>query len=302
MRTRPQGCGATTARMCRSGRVMESWHGRWTVPMACTRLPRPAGARAGSWLLVGCSRWSTRSAAPPQAPRSTSVGEWRTLPQTSPINPIHVALLRTGPRAHRRRLRERSDRHHLSSRRVGSRRRAPSPCRTIPWDLFCNAMTFLPDGRVLTTGGNLQYNPFRGIRTTTVFDPATQAVRARSRTWRAGRWYPSNVALGRRAHDDVLGLAGDGRHQQRRRALHGAGRLERGALRAVHAAALPVAAPAARRPRVRVGRAGRLAHLQSRPPRRGRPTSPRRPIPTSGPTAPRCCCRCARPRATARAS
>jgi len=46
--------------------------------------------------------------------------------------------------------------------------------QTIPWDLFCNAMTFLPDGRVLTVGGNLQYNPFRGIRTTTVFDPATE--------------------------------------------------------------------------------------------------------------------------------
>ncbi len=63
--------------------------------------------------------------------------------------------------------------------------------QSIPWDLFCNAMTFLPDGRVLTVGGNLQYNPFRGIRTTTVFDPATQQF-SQVQDMARGRWYPSN--------------------------------------------------------------------------------------------------------------
>jgi hypothetical protein len=64
-----------------------------------------------------------------------------------------------------------------------------------PFDFFCGGDTFLPDGRVLSAGGTLGYNPFRGRADATVFDPQTE-------TWKFvagmthGRWYPSLIALG----------------------------------------------------------------------------------------------------------
>ena len=33
---------------------------------------------------------------------------------------------------------------------------------TFAWDMFCNGMSVLPDGRVFINGGNLQYDPFFG--------------------------------------------------------------------------------------------------------------------------------------------
>jgi hypothetical protein len=31
----------------------------------------------------------------------------------------------------------------------------------LAWDMFCNGMSVLTDGRVFINGGNLQYDPFR---------------------------------------------------------------------------------------------------------------------------------------------
>src|SRR5688572_128271 len=105
-------------------------------------------------------------AAAPADAQVGVVGEWRTLPQTSPINPIHVALLRTG-----------------RVLIVAGSENDPTVTtnRAALWDP--------------ATGGNLQYNPFRGIRTATIFDPATEAF-AQVQDMARGRWYPSNVALG----------------------------------------------------------------------------------------------------------
>jgi hypothetical protein len=129
---------------------------------------------------------------PAQAQVGT-VGEWRTLSSVVPINPIHVALLRTG-RVLIVAGSENDPTVTTSRAAVWNPATGTFSVQTIPWDLFCNAMSFLPDGRVLTTGGNLQYNPFRGIRTTTIFDPATEAF-TQAQDMARGRWYPSNVAL-----------------------------------------------------------------------------------------------------------
>ena len=121
------------------------------------------------------------------------VGQWQTLGQTVPINPIHAALLRTG-RVLIVAGSENDPTVTTYRATVWDPVTGAFATQSIPWDLFCNAMTFLPDGRVLTVGGNLQYNPFRGIRTTTVFDPATEQF-SQVQDMAHGRWYPSSVAL-----------------------------------------------------------------------------------------------------------
>jgi hypothetical protein len=132
--------------------------------------------------------------APSRAQAQANItGQWSLLSQTMPINPIHVALLHTG-----RVLIVAGSENDPTVTTYRAAVYDPSAgtfsVQTIPWDLFCNAMSFLPDGRVLTTGGNLQYNPFTGIRTTTIFDPATEQF-TQVQDMAHGRWYPSNVAL-----------------------------------------------------------------------------------------------------------
>lgn len=134
------------------------------------------------------------AASPPDAAGQVSaVGEWRQLSGTMPINPIHVALLRTG-RVLVVAGTENDPTVTTSRAAVWNPATGAFAVKTVPWDLFCNGMAFLPDGRVLIVGGNLQYNPFRGIRTTTVFDPATERFMEVQEMAR-GRWYPSVLAL-----------------------------------------------------------------------------------------------------------
>lgn len=125
--------------------------------------------------------------------QSNLTGEWRLLPQTVPINPIHAALLRTG-RVLIVSGSENDPTVTTYRAAIWDPGTGAFTVQDIPWDLFCNAMSFLPDGRVLTTGGNLQYNPFRGIRTTTIFDPITEQF-TQVQDMAHGRWYPSNLAL-----------------------------------------------------------------------------------------------------------
>ncbi len=129
----------------------------------------------------------------PARGQASRVGQWRTLPYTTPINPIHVALLRTG-KVLIAAGSENDSTHTTFRAAVYDPRAGAFALQTVPWDLFCNAMSQLPDGRILVTGGNAQYNPFRGLRTTTIFDPATSEF-IQVQDMAHGRWYPSNAAL-----------------------------------------------------------------------------------------------------------
>jgi hypothetical protein len=63
-----------------------------------------------------------------------------------------------------------------------------------PFDFFCGGDSFLPDGRMLSAGGTLDYNPFKGRADATVFDFVTG-------TWsfikkmQHGRWYPTLITM-----------------------------------------------------------------------------------------------------------
>jgi Domain of unknown function (DUF1929)/Glyoxal oxidase N-terminus/PKD domain/Bacterial Ig domain/Galactose oxidase, central domain len=132
-------------------------------------------------------------ALPRAAAQPDVTGQWSVLPYTMPINPIHVGLMKTG------RILIVSGTQNdptvtTNSAAVYDPSTGAINVQLIPWDLFCNGLSWMQDGRALIAGGNLQYNPFRGIRTTTMFDPGTEKF-IQVQDMAHGRWYPSVVGL-----------------------------------------------------------------------------------------------------------
>lgn len=68
----------------------------------------------------------------------------------------------------------------------------------LPWSVFCAGMSYLPDGRLLITGGEpprTAANPVgTGTASAVIFDPATNTWTPTARM-AYPRWYPSNVAM-----------------------------------------------------------------------------------------------------------
>jgi hypothetical protein len=134
-------------------------------------------------------------------------GQWSTLSNSVPINPIHATLLTNGK--------------VLVIAGSGNCPPSQSGCPsgqpygppngsgallldpltgqtlqqfTVSWDMFCNGMVMLQDGRVLIDGGTIQYDPFRGAPNASVFDPATNTFIDVQPTSH-GRWYPTLLTL-----------------------------------------------------------------------------------------------------------
>ena len=88
-------------------------------------------------------------------------GEWTTLANLMPINPVHIALLNTG------KVLIVSGSGNVATETfyraaVWDPQTDTLAIQPLTWDMFCNGMAVLPDGRVLVNGGNLQYDPFHG--------------------------------------------------------------------------------------------------------------------------------------------
>ena len=134
-------------------------------------------------------------------------GQWSTLNYTMTINPIHVALMHNGK--------------ILVTAGSGNCPASQSGCPSGPpygggnhsgavlldpagssitqlsigWDIFCNGMTALPDGRILIVGGTTAYDPFEGSQKSTIFDPANNSF-TDQQNMSHGRWYPTVIMLG----------------------------------------------------------------------------------------------------------
>src|SRR5690348_11835094 len=122
------------------------------------------------------------------------VGQWQTLPTTMPINPVHVALLRTG------KVLVVSGSGNVPSNtnyQAGIWDPATDTVTTQPlaWDMFCNGMVILPDGRPFVVGGTLAYDPFHGYAKTAAYDPSTGQF-TDLESMAHGRWYPTATTLG----------------------------------------------------------------------------------------------------------
>lgn len=132
-------------------------------------------------------------ASPPAGPEpERTLGEW-TRPFAWPIVAVHLHLLPTA--------------EVLSWGRVGEPQIwnpatgafSPVPSTTM---LFCSGHAFLPDGRLLVTGGHLDEE--KGLPDVNVFDPDARQWTA-AEPMRRGRWYPTNTTL---PDGQILTLAG----------------------------------------------------------------------------------------------
>ncbi len=133
--------------------------------------------------------------APPGRSQANVTGQWQTLPYTMPINPVHVHLLYTG--------------NVLVVSGTGNNPNDPlmqaalwNPqagtitVQSLEYDMFCNGLVGLPDGRVLIAGGTLAYNPsFLGYQRLSTYDPAT-GLFTDEPSMAHGRWYPTTTMLG----------------------------------------------------------------------------------------------------------
>ena len=113
-----------------------------------------------------------------------------------PINPVHAALLHNG-----KVLIVSGSGNLPSNTNLQAAVFDPATgivtTQTVNWDMFCNGMVVLPDGRAFVNGGTLQYDPFHGQLRSAVYYPATGQF-TDVQNMAHGRWYPTvtNLASG----------------------------------------------------------------------------------------------------------
>ena len=121
-------------------------------------------------------------------------GRWTTLPSLMPINPVHIAMMHNGKvlivAGSGNVVSETNYQAAVWDPESGSIVTQP-----VAWDMFCNGMVILPDGRVFINGGNLQYDPFLGQPKNAVLRPMT-GVFTNVKNMAHGRWYPTVTVLG----------------------------------------------------------------------------------------------------------
>ena len=121
-------------------------------------------------------------------------GRWTTLPSLMPINPIHIAMMHNG------KVLIVAGSGNVASETnyqaaVWDPESGSIVTQPVAWDMFCNGMVILPDGRVFINGGNLQYDPFLGQPKNAVYNPMT-GVFTNVKNMAHGRWYPTVTVLG----------------------------------------------------------------------------------------------------------
>src|SRR3984893_12549259 len=122
------------------------------------------------------------------------IGTWKTVPAQMPINPIHTALMSNGKILV---VSGSGNNPPQTIFNVGVWDPSSNTInqQTQSWDMFCNGMIVLPDGRPFIVGGNLQYDPFFGWNRTSIYNPTT-GVFVDMENMAHGRWYPTSTVLG----------------------------------------------------------------------------------------------------------
>jgi hypothetical protein len=133
--------------------------------------------------------------APTGRPQANVTGQWQTMSYTMPINPIHVRLLPSGNVLVVTGTGNNPN-DTLTQAGLWNPTAGTITVQNIEYDMFCNGMVGLPDGRVLIAGGTLAYNPsFLGYNRLSIYDPAT-GLFTDEPNMAHGRWYPTATMLG----------------------------------------------------------------------------------------------------------
>src|SRR5215470_4286332 len=125
--------------------------------------------------------------------QSNLQGQWTTLPYAMPINPIHAALLNSGDVLIVAGSGNFPPNTNFQAA-IWNPASGTITTQPVAWDMFCNGMVTLPDGRAFVNGGTLQYDPFHGAPNTSVFDPSTGGFTDLP-SMAHGRWYPTVTTL-----------------------------------------------------------------------------------------------------------
>lgn len=149
--------------------------------------------RAKPLVVIAAMVLFSLACVPSAAAQASTQGQWQTLPNLMPINPVHSALLHNG------KVLIVSGSGNVAGNtnfQAGIFDPATGSVTTQPvnWDTFCNGMVVLPDGRAFVNGGTLQYDPFHGQLRSAIYDPATGQF-ADVQNMAHGRWYPTVTNL-----------------------------------------------------------------------------------------------------------
>ena len=136
------------------------------------------------------------SSVRPAEGQAQTTGQWTTLPYTMPINPVHAALMHNG-----KVLVVAGSGNYPANLTNGILQAAiwdpgagTVSVQNVSWDMFCNGMVGLADGREFIFGGTLQYDPFHGESSTATFDLSTGTF-TNQQSMAHGRWYPTGIVL-----------------------------------------------------------------------------------------------------------
>src|SRR5437868_6045842 len=111
-----------------------------------------------------------------------------------PITPVHVALIHNGKVLVVSGSGNDPSNTNLRAA-VWDPQAGTVTTQAVAWDMFCNGMVVLPDGRPFINGGTLQYDPFHGQPKSSIFDPSTNTF-TDVQNMAHGRWYPTVTTLG----------------------------------------------------------------------------------------------------------
>lgn len=162
-----------------------------STPSLCTRLQ--SFHRTRPLLVLGIVAAISLTFSPSADAQASVQGQWQTLPNLMPINPVHAALLHNG-----KVLIVSGSGNLPTNTNLQAAIFDPSTgtitTQPVNWDMFCNGMVVLSDGRAFVNGGTLQYDPFHGQLVSAVYDPATGQF-TNVQNMAHGRWYPTVTSL-----------------------------------------------------------------------------------------------------------
>src|SRR5882762_5688444 len=128
--------------------------------------------RAKRLAVIAAMTMFSLACVPSAAAQASTQGQWRTLPNLMPINPVHSALLHNG------KVLIVSGSGNVAGNTnfqagIFDPQTGTVTTQPINWDMFCNGMVILPDGRVFINGGTLKYDPFFGHLRSAIYDQNT---------------------------------------------------------------------------------------------------------------------------------